>query len=173
MTTIELFREATTIPCGGATLTFDPDGSVTVSSGDGFRTVQLPGLARSAVVEVWCGAGVAFFVGEMDSSVWYVRAAERRITKATDVDRLDLAGGYDPGGLHRVEFRELEGGDVLLVYELGLACLSADGTCRWHPSHDELAARVERLSDGAVWLQGEHGAFGFHVGTGRPLPDRA
>lgn len=171
MTTIELFGKATTISCAGGTLTFDPDGSVTVSSGDGVRTVHLPGLVPSGFVEVWCGAGVAFFVGEKDSSVWYVRPAEWRITKATDVDRLDFAGAYDPGGLHRVEFRELEGGDVLLGYELGLARLSADGTCRWHRSHDELAARVERLSDGEVWLKGEYGPFGFDLGTGRPLRD--
>ena len=44
-----------------------------------------------------------------------------------ELDRLDLRGSHDPGGLHRIGFHELADGDLLIIHELGLAWLGLMG----------------------------------------------
>lgn len=81
----------------------------------------MPDLALSNLVELWCGDGRAYLVGLKGRAVWYAVPSEGRLGEVLELDRLDLWGGYDPGGLHRVEFHELPDGDLLIVHEFGLS----------------------------------------------------
>jgi hypothetical protein len=131
--------------------------------------VTVPDLGLSNLVEVYCGDGYAYLAGLKGRTVWFARPADRQLAEVLKLDRLDLQGGYDPGGLHYIEYRELPSGDLLLSYEFGLARLTPDGTVRWHKVHDQLPARFEYIADGVVWLSGEYGRLGFRLDDGRSV----
>jgi hypothetical protein len=169
MTTLEV-RERTSVPCAGFTLTFGGDGSVTLSAhGGDDRTIHVPDLGLSNFVELWCAPDAAFFVGQKGRGLWHVDPVRARARQVATLNRLDLAGRYDPGGLHRVKFDELDDGDLLIVHELGVLRVARGGSCRWQQSHDQLGARVERIADGVVWFKGEYESFGFDLVDGRPV----
>lgn len=168
MTVIDV-RTLVTLQCGGGTITLEPDGWVTAAGPGGTEaSVLVPELARSSAVELWCGEDYAYFVGPKDRSVWFARPAVGYLAKVLELDRLDLRGGYDPGGLHRVEFVEVAN-DLLIVYEFGLARVGPDGNTRWQKAHDDLTARLDRVAGEVVWLTGESGSFGFKLADGRSV----
>ena len=169
MTTVNI-REPVSVQCGDGVLTFEPDGRVKVSGPRGVeQSVSAPDLALSNFVEFWCGGGHAYFAGLEGRTVWFARPSEGQLTQVLKPDRLDLRDSYDPGGLHRIEFHELPDGDLLIVYELGLARLGPDGKARWQGVHDQLSAHFDRIADGVAWLRGEFGTFGFRLADGRPV----
>jgi hypothetical protein len=102
-------------------LVLEPDGHLTAAGHGAERRVVVPDLALSNLVELWCGDGRAYLVGLKGRAVWYAVPSEGRLGEVLELDRLDLWGGYDPGGLHRVEFHELPDGDLLIVHEFGLS----------------------------------------------------
>ncbi len=169
MTTVKI-REPVSVRCGDGVLAFEPGGRVKVSGPQGAeQSGSAPDLALSNFVEVWCDGGHAYFAGLEGTTVWFARPSEGQLTPVLKLDRLDLRDGYDPGGLHRVEFHELADGDLLIVYELGLARLGSDGKARWQGVHDQLSAHFVRIADGVAWLCGEFGTFGFRLIDGRPV----
>jgi hypothetical protein len=169
VTTVNI-REPVSVRCGDGVLAFEPDGRVKVSGPQGAeQSESAPDLALSNFVEVWCDGGHAYFVGLEGRTVWFARPSEGQLTQVLKLDRLDLRDSYDPGGLHRVEFHELADGDLLIVYELGLARLGPDGKARWQGAHDQLSAHFVRIADGIAWLRGESGTFGFRLADRRPV----
>jgi hypothetical protein len=86
-----------------------------------------------------------------------------------ELERLDFRGGIDPGGFHWVEYHELPGGDVLIVFEVGLARINSAGRLLWQRVHDDITARLQRIDPDAVWLKGEGEAFGFRLSDGCPI----
>jgi hypothetical protein len=130
---------------------------------------MVPDLALSNLVELWCRGGHAYLVGLKGKPVWFTIPSEGVLTEVLELDRLDLRGHYDPGGLHRVEFRELDDGDLLIVHELGLARLGPNGCARWQKAHDDMTARFHRLDGGIAWFRGESGLFGFRLSDGQPI----
>ena len=163
-------RDSAVIQCAGGELRFDGEDRVSLTGIHGHRrTVVSPELALSLWVELWCGDTFIYFVGEKGRSVWYADVTVPVLRKTTELERLDFGGGYDPGGLHRVEFNKLGDDDLLLLYELGLARLTASGETLWQRVHDQLPARLDRVADGVIWLLGEYEPFGFAVSDGRPV----
>jgi hypothetical protein len=169
MTELEV-QGRTTLQCAGGLLQFDAEGRVTVSAA-GVPQVEkfIPELSLSNCVEVWCGEDLACFVGEKGRTVWCARPSVGQLFKVLDLDRLDLRGAYDPGGLHRVEFQELEDGDLLVVHELGIARIGRDGSPCWQQVHDQLTAHFAGIEGGAAWLRGECDRFGFDLQDGHPV----
>lgn len=169
MTSIDI-RDPVSIPCGTGVLALEPGGRITVSSADGAKqTAMSPDLALSNQVELWCRGGHAYLVGLKAKAVWFTIPSRGVLTAVLQLDRLDLRGHYDPGGLHRVEFRELQDGDLLIVHEFGLARVGPDGSVRWQQVHDDLTARLNRLDGGIAWFFGEPGVFGFRLSDGSPV----
>lgn len=169
MTGIDI-RLTATVPCAGGILRFDPDGVVTLIDAEGSEcSVVVTGLELSNFVEFWCGESWMCFLGMKSGALWCAWPLSGKIAQISRLDRLDLQDQYDPGGLHRVAFQELPGGDLLIVHEIGLARISPDGTLCWQQVHDQLAAHFERLGDDVVWFQGEYGRFGFRLVDGRPI----
>lgn len=169
MTTID-FQSPICVACAGATLKFEPGGRVELASpGAPPLSATATGLELSNFVELWCGDDRAYFIGLKSKALWYVRPSRGQFTRVMEVDRLDLAGGYDPGGLHLVKFIGLPGGDLLVVHELGAARVSPEGSAKWQQGHDQLSAHYDAVDDNAVWFQGEYERFGFDLGDGHPV----
>jgi hypothetical protein len=167
VTTIE---SSVSVDCAGGTVQFAPDGRVRLSSPGGLQAAVTVGdLAASNFVELWCGDGWGCFVGQKGKSVWYANPSAGELRRVLELARLDLSEGYDPGGLHRVEFVELATGSILIVHELGLALLGSDGHARWQQMHDQISAHFDRIDSAAVWFRGEHEPFGFDLADGRPV----
>lgn len=171
MTEVDI-RSAVSVECGSGALTLEPDGRVTVSSpGGAERTALVPDLALSNWVDLWCGEDHAYFIGLEGREVWFAMPSAGLLAKVMELERLDLRGSYDPGGLHRIEFHELAGGDLLIVHEFGLARVGPDGSARWQAVHDDLTARLDRIADGVAWLLSESGPLGFNLADGRAVVD--
>ncbi|MEA2533143.1 MAG: hypothetical protein QOJ93_954 [Actinomycetota bacterium] len=165
MTAAEI-QAPTTVPCGAGTLTFAEDGDVTVEGMDASATVAIPEIRKGDYVHVWCGRDWACFLTEDGPTVWCAWPAKGRLEKIAELDRLDLRGKYDPGGLHRIEFQPLPDGDLLILHEVGLARVTPEGELLWQTVHDQLSARLEHLDQAAIWLQGEDEPFGFRLDDG-------
>lgn len=168
MTTVDI-GTCPAVECGGAVVRFEPPDEVTVESNGAVARTNIASLRRSRYVAVWCGHGWGVVVGEESNDLWRLSLDEPSITSIARLDRLDLSGGYDPGGLYHVEFVELSGGDVLVAYELGVARVAPDGRVRWQQQHDQLCARVRRVEEDAVWLSASDDEFGFSLAAGRPI----
>lgn len=169
MTEVDI-RATTSVPCAGGVLRFDPDSQVTLVSvgGSESRTV-VTGLELSNFVEIWCGDDWACFLGLKGKTVWCAWPETGKLAQVSRLNRLDLQNYYDPGGLHRVEFHELTSGDLLIVYELGLARVRPDGTLCWQQVHDQLTAHLEGFDDDFVRFRGEYERFCFNLVDGRPV----
>ncbi len=169
MTEIDI-RESATVSCAGGRLRFDPDGHVTLFGVGGFPySVAVIDLKLSNFVELWCSNNWACFLGLKSRVPWGVWPAIGKLSQVAQLDRLDLQEHYDPGGLHRVEFHELPGGDLLVVHEVGLARINPSGILCWQQVHDQLAAQFDRCDGDVVWFHGEYERFGFSLVNGRPF----
>jgi hypothetical protein len=169
VTTVDI-RTPVSVPYGGGILTFEPDGRLTAAGPSGAEyTVVVPDFALSNLVELWCADGHVYVVGLAGRAVWFAVPSKGLLAEVLELDRLDLRGSYDPAGLHRIEFHKLADGDLLLIYELGLARLGHDGNARWQRVHDDMTAHFDRIAGGAAWLRGESGPFGFMLASGSPI----
>ena len=128
--------------------------------------LAVPGLERSDSVEVWCGAGWCLLVGLQHPTVVAARPAEGAVVALGEIERHDLGDGSDPGGLERVEFHDLPGGDVLVVTELSVARMSPAPAIVWVRTHDDLTARVERIDEGGVCFDAGGDHFGYDLDDG-------
>jgi hypothetical protein len=166
VTTLDV-QKPLSVECARGAIHFDPGGWVTVSSpGMPESRKKFPDLLLSNFVEFWCGDDWACFVGEKGKTVWFARPSTSTLAEIMELDRLDFEGGYDPGGLHSVEFHGLADGDLLIVYELGLARVGSDGTARWQKVHDQISAHLDHLGNGIAWFRGEYENFGFDLADG-------
>ncbi len=169
MTEIDI-RTPATVPCASGVLRFEPGGIVTlVGAGGSECCVLVTELELSNFVEFWCGESWACFLGLKSGALWCAWPLTGKLAQVSRLDRLDLQDQYDPGGLHRVAFQELPGGDLLIIHEVGLARVSSNGNLCWQQVHDQLAAHFDKLGDDAVWFRGEYERFGFRLVDGRPV----
>jgi hypothetical protein len=157
------------VEAGGGEIVLSAPDTITVSGPEGSGSLTLPGLAQSDSLEVWCGEGWCLLVGLQHPTVVAARPTDGEITVLGDVERLDLDGGYDPGGLERVEFHELPGGDLLVVTELSVARVSPAPAIVWQRTHDDLTARVERIDQASVWFDADGDRFGFDLDDGTDI----
>lgn len=163
-------RNPAAVTCGDRAVTVTAPDVVTVVGGGPARSVRIPGLDASDVAFVACGAGDVFVVGETTPELWVVRLDDLAVRRVAVLDRLDFAGGYDPGGLHRVVFHALPGDNVLVEYEVGLALLGEGRTKRWELVHDDLTARVVVAGDDTVTVDSENGRYAVRLADGERVP---
>ena len=169
MTAVEI-QAPTTVPCAAGTLTFAEDGQVTAEGPDASATIAIPELRKGDYVYLWCGKDWSCFLTEDGPTVWCGWPKQGRLEKVADLNRLDLGGKYDPGGLHQVDFQTLPNGDLLILHELGLARLTPRGKLVWQRTHNQFPGHLKRLELNVVWLQGEEELFGFRLEDGTPWP---
>jgi hypothetical protein len=123
-------------------------------------------VLKFPAIQVWCGDGWLCVIGLKDSEVWWASWPPLTFRVLGQVERLDL--GYDPGGMHSIEWDGLDDG-VLLVWEFGLARITTSGSILWQRRHDEYRAWAQEISNGIVWMRAEWGRFGFRLADGTPV----
>ena len=132
--------------------------------------LEVPGLARSDYVEMWCDDDWGCLVGDRAAEIVGVWSRAERLEVIGTIDRLIL-DGYDPGGLNRVDFVELSDGGLLVVSEIAVALVTSDGALRWQHVHDRLTARLRAVVRGIAWFDDEDRTFGLRIADGRAAPD--
>src|SRR5262249_54677341 len=113
-------------------------------------SVAAPLLPTDGTIEAWANESWCCLVGSRSPDVIVAIPGESRIVNVGQLNRLDLEDAYDPSGLHRVDFRPLETGDLLVVYEFGVARISPDAGIVWQRVHRDLTARLESTDDDRV-----------------------
>ena len=164
--TIEISKP-TEFGCGRSVVRIVPPETVLLENGNSV-SIDEPGLSKSNYLEAWRGQGWCCLVGLRSRTAIVIHPEQAQLHMIGPIERLDLGGGYDPGGLERVEFIELSCGDLLIVHEIGVARVGHEGSLKWQRTHDDLTARHCDLQDDVIWFEGEHDRFGFHVLTGDP-----
>lgn len=159
--------QPTSLATASGRVEVSPPETVSVVNDNGVgSSIAAPGLRGSGWLEVWCDAGWCCLVGLKDTRVIVAAPGEGRIEIMGELDRLDVGDRYDPGGLEFVEFSALAGGDVLVVYEQGVARVSPAGMV-WQRAHYDLSARVFELTPDVVWFRAEaDDRFGFRLDDG-------
>jgi hypothetical protein len=160
-------NEVNAVKADGGLVRFEPPDLIIAVGPTRESSLRVQGLGRSNWVELWCGQDWCCLIGLKDNTVIVARPAEGRVEAVGELDRLDLTGGYDPGGLERVDFDELPDGDLLLIHELGLARISPSVGLVWQATHDQLGVMFEGIEHEVAWFAGEDERYGFRVKDGR------
>ena len=163
------FKAPVDIEVGGGHIILRPPATIEVVGLAGQTSMTVPCLEASNFVEMWCGDAWCAVIGLKGKSLLIARPALGTLTVVGELNRLDLEGGYDPGGLERIEFHELPDGDLLLIHEFGAARVSPSDGLKWQRAHDDLTARVSEVGDHIVWLQGERDRFGYRLSDGQSV----
>jgi hypothetical protein len=140
----------------------DRIGLTSVRSND----LEVQGLARSDRVAVYAVEDWVCVVGLEGPEVVVAVPSERQIAVVGVLDRLDFGSGYEPGGLHRVEFHELKDVGVFIEYEFGVARLDAVGRWMWHCVHGDLTYRVRSLTGECLTLEDGYDAIRYRTSDG-------
>jgi hypothetical protein len=135
-------QEHNCIEALGRTLRFAGGG---VSAERGGERWYADGFAGDGSVEIWIGDAWCCFAGLDDPSVFAWRPQEHELRPVGKLARLDFEAGYDPGGMHRVEFAELPGGDLLIGFECGAARLERYGDLAWMVTRPGLALFLQAV----------------------------
>jgi hypothetical protein len=108
-------------------------------------------------------------VGSTSASV--VRGTSTPLMLGIDgqLARLDLDGRYDPGGLHRVRLFAVGNDSCLVDTEMGLGLVRRGVGVGWSAVHDDLTARVVRVSDSEVVVSSESSSTRLSLSDGRLL----
>lgn len=174
MSTQELdLRRTTTLslPAGRIEIGQGDEIALQCEGGQSSR-VTAPGFAgRNEYVVCWTRADekLCVLAGLTGRPVIVADLVRCRLTHIADLARPkgQKYEKYDPGGLERLQFVEVDERRVVLVYEGGLLLLQqADGAVQWQTTHDLLQASLAEVRDGFVWFVGETGRLGFRLDEG-------
>ncbi len=140
---------------------------VIVSSARSTDRYADPDLVAGVDVVLWQGRRCGVVVGLESSRAVVLDFESGGSAAAGPIERLRLPG-YDPGGLHRLGFHDVDG-DVLVTTEIAVARLDFHGHLVWQQVHDDLTVRAVCLDEEALWLGGQDSSFGYELGSGRIL----
>jgi hypothetical protein len=159
-------RENHQVDLAGGRLEVDPGkGEIRFSLGAGDLAVPAPRVAADPTLYAWTNGEWFAVVGSAAPDLVIGVPEEHRMQIVGQLDRLDFEGGYDPGGLYRVTFVEVEENDVLVLHEFGAARLSRDRGLIWQRTHRDVMARGLVEGD-RVAFQSEWGSFAYRLSDG-------
>lgn len=169
MSTIDILRTPRVELAGGQIEFLTDVGQIALVTDATRASVDASRLLSDRMVAAWSNENWCCLVGFRASEVIVAVPSEGRIENAGQLDRLDLEDAYDPGGLHRVEFKPLEQDDVLLIHEFGAARISPTAGIVWQRTHRDLTARLERIDEDRAVLHAESGSFAYDLRDGRDV----
>jgi len=165
ITSIDLTR-LRAVDHGWLRLRIDGSDQVVVSFDDRQERLVVPGLARSNFVEVWANERWACLIGLRAREI-VVCSESGSVEIAGELARLDLGAGYDPGGLERIEFHEVDDENLLIEYEVGVALVSCTTGLVWQRVHNDVTCRLQHIEDEVAWIACEQDSFGYRIADGR------
>lgn len=162
------------LPCGSSirlpvgTVDRSAGGWLTVSTESGESALADAELADSDGLVIALGTDALVALGEESHSVlgWEANGGCLRVLGS--VARLDLPG-YNPGGLYRVLMHPLDGDRLVVETEVGLSLVDLRQGVLWSRIHDDLTARVDRVSDGVIYVTSESANEEFSLADGSYL----
>jgi hypothetical protein len=152
----------------GGVIEFQDSGVVAVSGATQKASIAAPRLGADCDVAVWTDGLWVVLIGLEDVALYCAEPRIGWIRAAGELERLDLRDRYDPGGLHRVDFDPLPGGDLIVTHEFGAARITRPCGIVWQRAHRDLTAWHLGATQDAVWFRSEDGFFGLRIADGQP-----
>jgi hypothetical protein len=162
------FAAGQAVNCAGGNLQVSIEGAILVLTTNGKQCRARDDSISGSRVVAWCDQAHAFLVGDKGRTLWRYSQTRSSIHPVAELTRLDLHGGYDPGGLYLSEFVELPSKDLLFIYEFGILRVSAAGVVRWHFVHRRLVDHYDGLGSAVIWMRSESGRYALDLDTGHP-----
>jgi hypothetical protein len=140
--------------------------------------LEQDGLASSVVVEDLADSdplvGMSFAdwlcaVGSAGSSILSGTSTPLTLRIDGHLDRLNLQGRYDPGGLYRVRLFAVGDDACLIETEIGLCQVRRGRGVCWTVVHDDLTATVLEVRGGEVVVSSESSLTRFSLSDGELL----
>jgi hypothetical protein len=144
-------------------------GEIALLSRGARASVEAPLLLADGIVEAWADDDWCCLIGLRAQEIIVAVPGDGRIERVGQLERLDLGDAYDPGGLHRVDFNRLEGGDLLIVHEFGAARISPTDGLVWQRAHRDLTAHLEGVHSDRAQFVAERGSFAYDLRDGRDV----
>lgn len=142
--------------------------TLVVSSAGATSSYSDHDMTEGTEIVTWQGRRCGVVIGLESATAVLLDNSTLHSHAVTSLQRLRLLD-YDPGGLHWLEFYEVDGVDVLLATEVGVSRISPRGQIVWQKVHDDLTVRPLDVDERAIWLEGEHGVFGYELQQGKFL----
>lgn len=124
---------------------------------------------RSGHIGCWSVDSWLVAVGEEGDRIASVDLDTGSARILSGLARLDLDGGYDPGGLFRVDFFATpDAGRLVIATEVAVACIDPY-VVEWQYVHGDATCRVVEVTDAAVVLDNEYGKIVVGLADGREI----
>jgi hypothetical protein len=167
MTAFHVVGPTTLLASGGSVLVIPPD-TVDVVPPNG-ATHRLSNLDLGDQVEAFVDDAACILVGLHARGVVVAITDPIDILEWGSLERLNLSGRYDPGGLYRVEFHPLSGDSSLIEYEFGVARLAWRSGLLWQFVHNYLTARVDSVTEHSILIRSEATQYRLSLEDGLPI----
>lgn len=141
-------------------------GSVTRKADEGEFVRVVPGFTNSEFIRVWLNTRWACIVGEGSREVVVADARHNTLEIVGELERLDLRDTYNPGGLERVDFVEVDADRTLIDFEVGIAMLSRVPEILWQKVHEDLSCRISEITSSVVRVQCADQGFELRLSDG-------
>lgn len=139
---------------------------MTTASGESVRR-QIPSLARSDYAQFWSDGHRFVVVGLRSSDVILVDPEEPVFAVIGGLLRLDLSDAYDPGGLERLSFVDVDDQRVAILYEIGAALLDLRSrSVVWQRVHDDVQAVFTTIRDDLLVFHTEYADLKISISDG-------
>ncbi len=117
--------------------------------------LSVAGLGRSPWVELCATDRWVCIIGVDSPEVVIARPEDDFLEVVAQIDRLDFGDGYDPGGMQRVRFHQLDGDSLLVEYEFGIAMIHVFDGLQWNWSHNDVSCRVISLDETLIRVESD------------------
>lgn len=159
----------TSVPGAEVRLSASGELLVTTEAGDTLRA-QVTDEVSTSGVELWFGPTWLVAAPVEGHRLVSYDLHAGTVAILTGLARLDLPG-YDPGGLHRVDFFDLADERRLLV-ETEVAVLSIDTTSiRWQLVHGDVTCRVRKVQPDRAVMECEGSQMSVRLRDGVEILD--
>lgn len=146
-----------TVSAGGATLSRSRGGTVEAAHGGISTSFVDHELDDMDELFVRCHPSWLLAIGEHSHTLLSWTPDDPEIRDLPPIARLYLPG-YDPGGLHRIGFFDVDEASCLVESEVGFCLVHRKKGLLWEDVHDDQTRRVTSVSNGVIRTDSENGS---------------
>ena len=146
-----------TISAGGATLSRSRGGTVEVIRGGISTSFADRELNDADELYVRHRSSWLLAIGERSHTLLSWSPDHPEIRALRQIARLDLPG-YDPGGLHRISFFDVDDVSCVVESEAGFCLVHHQNGVLWEDIQDDQTRRIASVSDGVIRTESENGS---------------
>ena len=154
-----------TLSVAGMTLSRSPGGIVEVTHGGVSTSIVEHELDDTDDLFVRNHQSWIIAIGEHSHTILSWTQVKTELRALPPIARLDLPG-YDPGGLHRINFFDVDQASCIIESEVGFCLVHQQDGRVWEDIHDDQTRRITDVSDGLVRTDSENGSDTYSVTDG-------